>query len=794
MAITDANTRRGLVARLIGFGSSPAEAGPRAPLGPTVALTISLAVACFVVALGVVELTSTPHRLPPPYGSENQPAESALYAIGFAVILPLAVIAVPRIADAIAASPNGAGVSFLSALLAATLTGSILVTRALPGGGGVAKALAVAAVWLAWAGALLARAARPRPFGPLLRVARLSTPMWALTGALVLGSLLIFTALESMSLVAVAIGAVVALAVLVLYARRRDRARRMPRPWGLGIDAGAILLILLAIPDLDLFKPEATANRYLRLFKTAVVQYHQDYVLGPVNEVLHGGAVLVHTASQYGIASLYFLAGWFQIAPIGYGTLGFLDGVLFALFFAAAYGVLRLAGARRPLAAGALAVAVIALIYNLLYSVGSLPAQHGPLRFGLPMGVVVGAVVEARWPSRARAGRAAQLVFLGLASVWALEALAATALTYGAIVVFQAWARPGPGRLGWLGRRAGVAVAACVAAHLTLVALTVAFAGELPDYGWYLAFLHAFVVGNVGDFTYDFAHWSPGLVVGVAYAASAAAFAVLVRRRRDLVEREWTALVAICGTTAYGIALFSYFVDRSAPHVLPYVSLPLVMAATLWLSLLMRGALGPSRLARTAGLAVGLTVSVLLVSVAWSSIGERFPRTALAHVLPGGESARAALHRLWHLPALNARTPQGESLLGRFMPGERRVLVLLPSDLETEILIRTGRANALPISYPIEDSFAPGQYLPGLRRTVAKLRPGERLLTDAAGVRLFAAFRARPSHDPLSDPRVDVSLAPLQAWVLQAIGQRFDLRVVHRDPQGLAVAELARRR
>ena len=98
MAITDANTRRGLVARLIGFGSSPAEAGPRAPLGPTVALTISLAVACFVVALGVVELTSTPHRLPPPYGSENQPAESALYAIGFAVILPLVVIAAPRIA------------------------------------------------------------------------------------------------------------------------------------------------------------------------------------------------------------------------------------------------------------------------------------------------------------------------------------------------------------------------------------------------------------------------------------------------------------------------------------------------------------------------------------------------------------------------------------------------------------------------------------------------------------------------------------------------------------------------
>src|SRR5207247_3214573 len=103
-----------------------------------------------------------------------------------------------------------------------------------------------------------------------------------------------------------------------------------------------------------------------------------------------------------------------------------------------------------------------------------------------------------------------------------------------------------------------------------------------------------------------------------------------------------------------------YFVDRSADHVLPYVCLPALMAGTLWLSMLVRGALGRSTSVRLGGLAFALILSVLLVSVAWSSIGDRFSRSALAHVLPGGESARTAFHRLWHPAPVASRAPRGE--------------------------------------------------------------------------------------------------------------------------------------
>ena len=132
-----------------------------------------------------------------------------------------------------------------------------------------------------------------------------------------------------------------------------------------------------------------------------MIQFHHNFLLGPANEVLAGGAVLVDTASQYGVAPLYLIGGWFQLAPIGYGTLGLLDGAVTALAFAAAYAVLRICGCDRPLAAGAIAIGVVALAYNLSYPVGGLPEQ-GQLRFGLPMALIAFTVAGLRWPRRVR--------------------------------------------------------------------------------------------------------------------------------------------------------------------------------------------------------------------------------------------------------------------------------------------------------------------------------------------------------------------------------------------------------
>ncbi|MEK6250813.1 MAG: hypothetical protein AABM43_02510 [Actinomycetota bacterium] len=758
---------------------------------------VTLGLACFAVVLAVTLLLVAPK---PVYGlaplTQRQDAESTLYLLAFGLILPLALIVVPRLADGIAAGPNGGGLALVAAVLIGSLMLSLLVARALPGAN-AAEALGMFALWWLGAVALLARAGSTRPWATLSRAAPLTSSAWALAAGLVLTALLAFTSLDSISLLPLGIGIGAILIVLTTHARSVALGLpKVPKRWGLAIDAAIILLLALVIPDLVIFKPAGVGGVGLEAaYKAAIIQFHQDFLLGPANQVLAGDAVLVNTASQYGIGPIYFLAAWFQLVPIGYGTLGFLDGILYVLEFASGYCVLRIAGASRVLASGALALAVVALLYNHLYPVGGL-LQHGPLRFGLPMVVILAATVAARWPRHERAATIAQLLAVGLSAIWALEAFAYTLATFAALACLDAYIRAQPRRLRWLARRLATALAICAAAQLAFTGATLALAGHLPDWGQYFAYLNELLFGKLADITYDFAPWSPGLPVGVAYAASIVAIVLVALRSRDLIARERPALVALTGTTAYGAVLFTYFVNRSSTDILPYVSFPAVLIGTLWLALLLRGSLTQARQVRLGGLAFGLSVAILTLAVAWSAIGARFPDTPLARAAAGYESLSSAFHRLWHPPPIDPRAPAGERLVDRYLPRERRILMLLPSDLGTEILIRSGRANELPFGDPFEDSFATFPTVADITEAVDAIQPGDRLLLQQGGLHVLAELR-QPSRDPLEHPLSlppSDSLTSQQQSVLLRIGERFNLRVIARDMEGLVVASLEPRR
>ncbi len=778
-----------------------ASAAGGAGLAPVLALTVTLAFGAFLALMGLVLLVNHPVPIPGLPLEQNQDAETLLYVAAFALILPLALLAGPRLADRIAAGPNSAALDVLTGLLAASLAAVILSVKAsalLPWGDGVGVALAAAALWWAVAALAIWRAAQPRAWGALLAVSGIAFTIWALTGALAVGLLLCLTDLGSVSPVGLLLGA--AIAAAVFFGLDRVRPPTLGRPWRIAIDVVLLVLLVLAVPDLLVATPEDAPGNLAVSLETAIIQFHQNFLLGPANDVLAGRAVLVDTASQYGVGSIYLLAGWFELAPIGYGTLGLLSGILSALVFAAGYCVLRMAGASRLLAAGAMVVAVVALIFNPTYPIDSIP-QDSSLRFGLPIAVIFTLVAAQRWPRHEAAAWAGALAVAGLASIWSFEAFVYTLATMAAMAAAQSMLRPAGDRLGWLGGRAIRVAAACLCAHLLLALITLAAAGELPDWGQYLAYIRAFLFESLGDLNYDFAPWSPGLAVGAGYLASAAAIVLLVLRRPSFVQAQSTTIVALAGTTAYGAAIFSYFDNRSTDFSLVGVALPALLTGALWLSLVLRSRGAVTERARRGALAFALSLAVLLVAVGWSAIGDRYPRSALAHSLPGGKSLRGALDRLWNMPALNSRAPEGERLLERYMPGEQRSLLLLTPDVGTEILIRSGRANTLPIAAPWQDSFVASERLPGLRRAVEELRPGQRMLLDEPARKAFAAFRANPSLDPLArEPTgagfelVPVELAPLQTWALKRIGERFDLRTVARGEYGLTVVELVPRR
>ena len=150
-------------------------------------------------------------------------------------------------------------------------------------------------------------------------------------------------------------------------------------------------------------------------------------------------------------------------------------------------------------------------------------------------------------------------------------------------------------------------------------------------------------------------------------------------------------MLAVSGMTAWGIALFSYLVNRSGEHIIPYVSLPAVALGALWLSLVRRPSTGVAARGRRAALGGALFLATLLVAVAWPLVGERYSQSALAHVVPGGDSPAVALDRLRDRPRVRAGAVEGEELLERYMPDEDRSIVLTDNDLSIDILLRAER-------------------------------------------------------------------------------------------------------
>jgi hypothetical protein len=328
---------------------------------------------------------------------------------------------------------------------------------------------------------------------------------------------------------------------------------------------------------------------------------------------------------------------------------------------------------------------------------------------------------------------------------------------------------------------------ACACAHILFAVATLVASGQLPEWGQYLAYLDAFLLGELGDLTYDFSSWSPGIAVGAAQLAFAAALVLLILRRPDMLAGERVLLTALVGTTAYGSVLFMYLVDRSLDHVVLYVSQPALLTGTLWLHLILRARERLPRRVPAAALALALSVTLALVAVGWSSVSARFGHTALAHALPGIKSASDARERLWDFPPIDPRAPEAQRLLERHMPAERRSVVLADPELSVETLLRSGRFSRIPSG----DPWVLEQRLPGVRRAVAELRPGVLMLTHAEALRVVASGHRRSPAELARAYGLGAPLAPLELAALQEITERFRLEPVERGDHGLLVMRLA---
>jgi hypothetical protein len=548
----------------------------------------------------------------------------------------------------------------------------------------------------------------------------------------------------------VAIAAVCATALVPLV----KLARGWPRSARRVLDVGTVSLCALLVFYL---------GRPVKL-----LALNQHYFLGPTTDVLHGHPMLVGTFSQYGFGMFDGLGAFFSVAPIGYGSFTLLLSALTALLFAAVYLVLRLSTRSQIVAIAGLLVAVVLNIFGQVHYYTYYPST-GVLRFGLVWLVILLSVAAARSTRRARLLDGLVLVVVGASAAWSGESGVYCLGTACAIACIDA-AVLESGR-GARYRVAVRGVARCLAASvcgaLLFTGLTRAGTGVWPHWGAYADFVRLYTTGGFGEL--PIGAWSPGLALGAFYAASAVALLAMVGLRPALVRERRATFRAIAGLTAMGALVFTYFLGRAAPNSLFHIAPPAVALLFVWVGI------ADVTLAnrRTAAMAMAATIfmGALVVAGERDNVARKYPHTALAALIGGATDLTTQVQSLWRNPVVDPKTAHVVHFVSSLGMSRAPLIVVLPPEVESEVLLRLDRGNAVGTSNPCQESLSargPSRVVAG----VNALRPGAILVTSSA-------------------PADGRRLLPIQRYTLAVIRSQFRIRQIGADGRGYEAFVLA---
>jgi hypothetical protein len=689
--------------------------------------------------------------------------DSTAFLLAFAVLLPAAVVVIVRGGPLARARPEiVSSVAGVAAIGLTLVLGATRIVDALAGEGVRSSAvlLVLVVLWFAGIAILLIRVSRGLPLFSGDRRAFL-LPVWL---ALMLVPLLVVVfasgALPAAGkvLLSLLLGAALLLADRVLRP-----AELIGRGGAIVVDLAVAAAILLLVSDSTVLTLDA---QYWGL------QLHHNTFLGPVNDVLGGRTVLVDTYAIYGVGSTYFLAGLFELVPIGYGTFGLLTAAGLAVMYAGAYAILRLAGCSQVLAVTVMAAAIASSVYDTVATPATFPSL-GAIRWGFGYLLVLLALWSSRNERWAPALRVATVAIVGISSIWSFEVFVYTGITYAALVAY--WAtmrRPGEGWLRSVGKMLAPAVVACVAAHLALALWTLVQAGQLPDWGPYFAIVREYSIGPHDRVVAP--PWWLGIPVGAFLFASAVAVGAIVSRLPRFESENRAVLLAIAGMTAFGVATFTYAVRFSSGDYLSRADLPAVMIMALWIHLAWHS--GLARPARTALAITGFWLAALLIVTGWGDFEREAARAPLVAALPGnGHSVEGDVSHAWSNPAIQPRTATAETLLDRYWPDQQQALVLLFPDMSVEVLMRSGRVNLLPVSSSLADNVIVEETWERVRPVVDQIEPGTLMLTEG--------FYLTPgaTRDYIVGDSAPLELEQL---IIDRIQQRFRLEPVARERVG----------
>jgi hypothetical protein len=671
------------------------EAPSPAQLAAAVTVAATLALAGAVVVFALV-LLITPH---------SERLEAIWWLAGFGVVVPVAVLGAGRLLAAANGPSERAALAAAAPVALLALCGGLALAQA----AGSLPVLLLAAILpfgvLTVLGkrGLVALAGRPD-------ARTLATAALAVAGVLGVSAFLPTATHGFDVIVLTPLLLVVAVpTALALYRCALHPAARLA--------LGVLIPLLLALLAWDV--------------SFQVLTSHQDFYLGPANDIRHGRYMLVDDYSQYGVAVIYFLAALLAPLPFGYGTFVLVLGLLSSVLSVAVYAVLRVA--TRSLAFATLGT-FAALVSSSIATIGH-SAQYpstGFLRFGIPWLLVCALVAAYRGDRPARVPLLMAYVLVGVAAVWSFETAFYSFATFAVTVIAAARTFPRGQRLRRAATDLGAGAAAVAIAIAVLITATEIGRGRAPEIGGYLDFLRLYSVAGFGQLPVP--GWSLGYLMGALCAASLVATCVLAARGQGGELGRPSTVVPLAAVSTFAAVALTYFLGRSQPNNLTHVAPPFVVMVTLWTALAWRGWARERNPIAGAGLALAGVSVALLITQQLPQLVDKAPDSALAAIIgsaSGGRGLGQRVRVLTDLPVVSPRTPGVEALVRRNVPRAAPLLVAVEPSVATETLIRLDRSDVLPIGTPEQDGL-PLKRRQTLLRAASSVRCGTYVVTQDA--------------------------------------------------------------
>jgi hypothetical protein len=464
---------------------------------------------------------------------------------------------------------------------------------------------------------------------------------------------------------------------------------------------------------------------------------HYNAYLGAVNDLLHGKTLLVDAISQYGILPGILIAGVLHAAnqPVSYIGLSLINSALLAAQFGILYMLLRLTLPHPSLPALATLTAMaVSLSSTDLY----LHPSSGPLRFAPTYLLLACAALRIKDPARAGGWRIAEWIALGIAAIWSVDAPIYSLCVYAGMALYE-W-RPDTG-LAWGKWMVTRGVHAALAVALPLAAFsgaTVLRSGALPV--WQPLF-NIFTHHVSRDPVYLTLPplWDSWLIIAGLYLISLLLFSIQALIGNTATRRSEDSLAF--GVLIAGMAHFVYWTGNStieSAHILPVAYL-----IAFWFVRVERSALPASislslriGMAALVALGLGLTLNNLISpqrQTPLSLIGNRIAlASGLAHNVPTAPDWDSLPSITWQPVETQGEevwliAPDLLRLIHAANPADGRIALLAPLDSGLYALITTHTSNALPISFPSEDSNSP-VWRERVDQAAARMRSGDRLI------------------------------------------------------------------